>query len=439
MVQVASNRAEAIRKSLLVQWAHTMEKAAQRGVFSGQSIALRRAMLINGPRAGALELDAGLQAGTLLKALQANSGALGRQFVPWQFEGDPDVFMSGRDVHFGALWRKDLADSNIPLSALGRHPLGNGRWLVGRTDTGDALVAGLNDNTPHYLYGGTSGSGKSTGLKLAIFQLAQDPKNRLVLIDAKHGVSLAPVANVRGRVGPLAGDIFTARAALTWCVKEMARRYSEHDDERRLIIVIDEVQDIVTDPVAAEALRLLVAQGRGAHVHVLVATQHPIIKALGGPMIGRNLAARVGFRVMDRKASEVMMGGPFPRADLLGGRGDLYFLAPGMVVKRAQGAYIDSEPPAGPPEMVEWPTEDVELPELSSWPSGAEVGAALLSASLGEGRKLYQDRCAGSGFQVGDNNRAVRLVKLARGAVGWLEDNGASVCLEGEIDIETEE
>ena len=173
------------RKILLNQLARTMETAAQRGLF-GHPITLKQATLINGPRAGALEIGAGFESGALLRSLSSDDGATLRQLIPWEFSGEPSTFMSGRFVRIEAGWpKKGIADDDIPLRALGQHPTGGGRWLVGRNERGHVLTAGLNDDTPHWLVSGGTGSGKTTALISMSEQLCRDPENRLVLIDAK--------------------------------------------------------------------------------------------------------------------------------------------------------------------------------------------------------------------------------------------------------------
>ena len=62
----------------------------------------------------------------------------------------------------------------------------------------------------------------------------------------------------------------------------MDRRYEQHDTiAARLVIVIDEVQELADDSICVEAVRKLTAQGRAARVSVILATQHPTIAALG--------------------------------------------------------------------------------------------------------------------------------------------------------------
>jgi hypothetical protein len=413
------------RKVLLAQLARTMETAASRGLF-GHPITLRQATLVNGPRAGALEIGAGFESGALLRSLSSDDGAILRQLIPWEFSGEPSTFMSGRFVRVEAGWPSGMANDDIPLHALGQHPTGQGRWLVGRNERGHVLTAGLDDMTPHWLVSGGTGSGKTTALISMTEQLSRDHDNRLVLIDAKHGASLRRLSNVRGLIGPLAGDVTSARAALAWCVNEMSTRYSGGCDARRIVIICDEIQELVGDEMCKAAITKLSAQGRGARIHMVIATQHPVIASLGGPTVGRNLVGRLALRVADADASRVALGSSNPRADRLLGRGDAYAVSP-EATHRTQVAYLDSDPLTGEPDMTEWPDDLGDMPDISGWPTGAEVGAAILSAARGDGRLKFQRAC--KEFGVADNNKAVKLLGLARGVLDFMNEHDMAVCL----------
>lgn len=414
------------RKRYLVDWARGLERAAIRGVFGGQPIALRETILVNGPRAGALEIFAGLSSPAMLRAMTANDGAILRQFIPWPFTGAPSAFMAGRHVRLEAGWPSDMADANIRLSDMGSHPVGRGRWLVGRNERGNVLTAGLNDDTPHWLVSGTTGSGKTTELISAVGQFARDLDNRLILIDAKHGKDFRHLANVRGLVGPLADDVYTARAALTWACQEMTARYSGGRDTRRLVIVVDEMQELVDDSLATEALRRLIAQGRGARVHCLIATQHPTVDALGDRTIGKNLGGRLALRVIGAEASRVAVGAKSPRADYLLGHGDAYAVSP-TATHRVQCAMFDGGLTVGELDLAEWPEDTAELPDNSNWPSGPEIGAAILSASRNEGRVKFVRSLQGAGLPGMSPERAVKVLGLARDVLDFMTKQGAFV------------
>jgi hypothetical protein len=407
------------RKQYLASWARGIERAAARGLFGSQPIGLRETALVNGPRAGALEIFAGLESGVLLRAMTADDSAILRQFIPWQFIGEPAAFMAGRSVRIEAGWPADLADANIKLSDLGRHPIGGGRWLVGRNERGHVLTTGLNDDTPHWLLSGTTGSGKTTELVSAIGQLSRDTNNRLVLIDAKHGKDFRHLANVRGLVGPLADDVYSARAALRWCIQELTARYSGGQDARRLVIVVDEVQELVDDALATEALRKLIAQGRGANVHCLVATQHPTVANLGDSTIGKNLVGRLALHVIGPEASRVAVGAKSPRADYLLGHGDCYAVAP-AATHRVQCAMWDGDLSTAEPDLSAWPEADSELPERSSDFGGDELAISLVVATEDKGRPALQKMCEDDGLGKPGGGRAARLLQLGRDMRTWL-------------------
>ncbi len=425
------------RTQLLNQWAASIAQAAQAGALGGKPVALRSLEAVKGPRAGALEVDAGLDAGRLLQVLTAQDCALHRQFVPWPFTGEPEVYMSSRYVRLEAGWPDDMAEKDIPLKSLGRHPVGAGRWIVGKNETGATITLGLDDAKPHYLFGGFTGSGKTWAMRAAIAQLAADTDNRFVLCDGKFGDGLACLQGMAGLVGPMATDADGTRKALSWSVGEMRRRYETGERRGRLVVVIDEVQEFTNDPAIAEMLRRLTAQGRGAWVHVLVGTQNPLQSAFNDPSIKRNLTGRVALRADSFEASKVIVGGANPRADHLLGAGDCYAITP-AAVHRVQAAYVPQREleaqRGGGPELAEWPDFDPEaagnLPEErgSFEVSGPEAAAAILAASLGKGRPSLQSMIEGvTGGRPG-SVRAKRLLDLGREGWGWLQSEGWALC-----------
>jgi len=421
------------RAALLERWAVSIVQAASAGAFGGRTLTLRAVEMIRGPRAGALEIDAGIEAARLLRILAAGDCALARQFIPWQFEGEPAAFMSGRFVRLEAGWPVGLAETDIPLGALARNPKGNGRWAAGKNEASATVTLGLDSGNPHYLFAGQTGSGKTWALRSALVQLAQDPENRLVLIDAKWGDGLGTLGALPGLVGPVATDLETAKGALSWAAREMRKRYEAGGHTGRLIIAIDEVQELQGDAAAVELLRRLVALGRGAGLHCMLGTQHPTKDALGDPTIKRNLTGRLALRVEDGVASNVVIGAPNPRADYLLGRGDAYAVVPGRV-QRLQVAYIpkailDTYQGRGKYTLEVWPCYDPEATgTLGDAPTGgddpAEIGAAVEAAYLGRGRPWLRDRIAQATGRKPGNEKARRLLHLGRGVYDWLNEQG---------------
>ncbi|CAG0936309.1 DNA translocase SftA [Thermoflexales bacterium] len=431
------------RHMLLHQWAGAIDQAARLGALSGdRPIVIREIGTIAGPRAGALEFDAGLDSGRLLRALAADDMALTRQFVPWVFVGQPAVYMQGRYVRLEAGWEDALAQKSISVRQLNTRPNGSGRWLCGMNERGRAVVLHLSDLVPHFLVAGTTGSGKSVCLRSMVTQLSQRG-DRLVLIDGKFGEGLRNLDHLPGIVGPLAADIDTARAALAWILAEIVKRYATRPTPAtpgtwatqgevktsRLVVIVDEVQELISDSAIVEMIRRIAAQGRAAQVSIILATQHPTAKAFGDEAsIKRNVTGRIALRTADYKASEVAIGQSTPRADWLLGAGDAYVVVPGQV-QRIQIAYMEHREIdrllTSTPALSEWPIFEAEsLPSGgAAWPSGDEVGAALLSAQRGEGRVKFQRSLKNAGLSAA-NDKAVRLLGMGRDALRWLEDKG---------------
>ena len=418
------------RMPLLTEWARYVAQAAGQGALTGKPLALAHFGRIPGPRVGVLEVAAGLDSGRLVRVLAADNAALLRQFIPWAFLGEPQAFMAGRYVRLEAGWPPDLAETMVRLDALGHHPaLGGGRWVAGKNELGVTVVPGLNDRTPHYLVSGATGSGKSVALRSAVLQLGQDPGNELVLIDGKFGEGLGSLAHLPGVVGPVAVDGPTARAALGWACGQMRARYTTPGQAGRVIVVFDEFQELVNDPVVADLLRKLAAQGRAAGVHLIAATQHPTVEAFGDATTRRNLIGKLALRVEDPDASRVAVGGNLPRADFLLGAGDAYAVVPGSV-HRVQCAYVDQrdvdQAGAGAWQVDAWPDYDAgevgpDLPPagvVKPW-TPAEAGVSLVACCEGEGRPAMCQRLAAAGLTTG-TDRAGRLLKFGRELDAWL-------------------
>lgn len=425
------------RLNYLNEWARGIAQAAGAGAFGGKPMGLRSIETVRGPRAGALEIDAGLNAGKMLRALSSDNHALHRQFIPWRFEGEPSVYMSSRFVRLEAGWPGDLAEKDIPLSSLGKYPVGDGRWIAGKNELGQTITLGLTDAVPHYLFGGFTGSGKTWAMRSAVTQLARDGRVRLVLADGKYGDGLGCLQGLPGLVGPMVTDIKDTRRALSWAIGEMRRRYETGEHATRLVVVIDEVQEFTQDDAIAEMLRRLTAQGRGAGVHCLVGTQNPLQAVFNDPSIKRNLVGRVALRTDSYKASEVVVGSNTPRADHLLGSGDSYALVP-SATHRTQIAYIpEAHIPTGhAPDLEEWPDFDPEsagtLPDDKGKScfevGGKEMAVAILGASLGKGRPALQKMLESATGTRPGSVRAKRLLDMGRDGWRWLQSEGWVLC-----------
>lgn len=389
-------------------------------------LTLHQFVPIPGPRAGGLNIYAGFSSGQLYSKLTTDKCALARQLITWPFESDVNVAMIGKCVRIEAAWPDGLAETKIPLAKAvnldayrgrwrqvgGRWMLaGDGQFILGKDEQGRVIVRHLNSNTAHYLIGGTTGSGKTVLIRLLLVQLAADPNNRIVGIDGKRGRDLKgdkffpySLERLNGLVGPLAFTPEQWLTALVWSSRELSRRMAEPSEhEKRLVIVIDEVQEVIKAlPLAQEIIRRLVQLGRSCNVHVILATQHPIVEELGGSTVARLLLGRVALKVTDSDASRVVVGAPDPRANLLLGQGDAYSIAPASLY-RVQCAYPEVADAVAvsqvPPEMECWPEADTDIgqePEnvdARRKPySASEYAASLITAHYDEGRPSLENR-----------------------------------------------
>ena len=231
-------------------------------------------------------------------------------------------------------------------------------------------------------------------------------------------------------------DLEAARRALSWAVSDMRQRYESGRRDTRLVVVVDEVQELADDSASVEMLRRLAAQGRGARVHLLVGTQHPTTRVFGDSTIRRNLVGRVALRTEDYKASEVVVGGNSPRADKLLGAGDAYCLVP-SAVERAQLCYIPERKLVdmrnGGPALSEWPDFNPEaagtLPTASASDfTATELATSIVAAHEGRGRPTLKSMVEDATGDRPGSARAKRLLDRGRDVHEALGDAGYTLC-----------
>lgn len=424
---------------------HLVKLISTGRLTKGQRIAVHSSGTVCGPRAGAVEVECGLQSSQLLSALDE---ATVRQLVPWKFSGTPVAYIppGSRAVRVEAGWPTDMADSDIHLFSLGTHPRGGGQYIVGKNEEGRTVVCGFDHDKPTALMGGEPGSGKTLALRSIAAQVSGaawgvSTATRLVLIDGKFGEGLGAVSRLPGVAGPLAVSLPDATKALAWTHAQMAERYDEDfpnwdlgKQERagRIICIVDEVQSFSSDATFTELLRKLTSQGRAAWVNVLIATHHPTVAVLNDSVLKHTSVGRIGLRVTSYKASEAVFGGPTPRADYLQGKGDSYVATP-SAVQRVQWAYLTQPELArmsgAEPELSDWPDWDGNLNQDRRF-TGAEIGAAMAHAEAGGGRDTLKRFLAEQGLAAPGSGRAGELLKVGKEAVAKLKELGYNLCQE---------
>lgn len=424
---------------------HLVKLISTGRLTKGQRITVHSSSVVCGPRAGAVEVECGLQSSQLLSALDE---ATVRQVVPWKFSGTPVAYIpsGSRAVRVEAGWPPELAVSNIPFRSLGDHPRGGGTFIVGVNETGRTVTTQFDDDKPTMLIAGHQGSGKTVSIRSIVAQTSGaawgiKSGTRLVLIDGKRGEGLDPVAKMPGVVGPVALDPPTASKALAWTLTQMNDRLddgftrltlAQKEAAGRILVIVDEVQEFAKDAGFIALLSQLSRQGRAAWVHILVATHHPTVAVLSDAVLKMTLVGRIGLRVMGYKASEVVFSGPTPRADYLQGKGDSYVAMPGGV-QRVQWAYFSegelSRMSGAELELADWPEWDGSVSQDRNF-TGAELAVTLAHVNEGKGRDTLKRALGEQGLQPPGTGRAKRLLDLGDETLRKLGDLGYSLCKE---------
>jgi S-DNA-T family DNA segregation ATPase FtsK/SpoIIIE len=187
---------------------------------------------------------------------------------------------------------------------------------------------------PHLLVAGTTGSGKTVGLRgmIASLLLSDNPPE-LLLIDPKGSevTEFADVCTILTEVD----DAISALAALE---VEMDRRYKAGNlSERRIVVVIDELADLLMTgkKVVESSIVRLAQKARGCGIHLICATQRPSVDVVTG-RIKANFPSRIAYQLRTAGDSRVILD--VNGAESLLGKGDGLYLSPGEAPRRFHGA-----------------------------------------------------------------------------------------------------
>jgi DNA segregation ATPase FtsK/SpoIIIE-like protein len=224
---------------------------------------------------------------------------------------------------------------------------------------------------PHVLIAGTTGGGKSVCVDTILCSLLMrtTPEDvRLVLVDPKK-VGLSFYNEIPHLLGPVITDVTTVAPMLRTMKQRMQDRYElfqqlkvrDLEEYRQLrakrrhagdsslspipayIILIDEMANVMlaekdeVEPLLCD----ITAMGRAAGIHVILATQRPIVEVITGT-IKNNIPTRIGFMVPQAVDSRVILdqGG----AEILLGQGDMLYLSEGTpAAERMQCALTETE------------------------------------------------------------------------------------------------
>ncbi len=251
-------------------------------------------------------------------------------------------------------------------------------FVIGKNISGKPVVADLADMR-HLLIAGTTGAGKSVMTNTLIMSLLyrNAPSDvRMIIVDPKK-VEMRAYKDIPHLLTPIITSTEKALSAMKWAAGEMDRRYDLMADEGvktisdynkkmsknpvaanagkdapatenskmpYIVIVIDEMSDLMMQASKElEPLIVRIAQlGRAAGMHLVLATQKPIVKVITG-LIKSNIPSRIAFRVMTSMDSRVILD--LSGAEKLLGKGDMLLSAEGTGngPERIQGAWTPDE------------------------------------------------------------------------------------------------
>ena len=254
----------------------------------------------------------------------------------------PNIRAEGVSLR-GIIESEEWAHNSAPLT-----------FAVGKDISGKPIIADLADMR-HLLIAGTTGSGKSVMTNTLIMSLLyrNAPSDmRLIIVDPKR-VEMAVYKDIPHLLTPIINDTGKALSAMKWAAGEMDRRYSimeeagvktitayntkmaskdnkegEGDEKPKngkmpyIVIVIDEMSDLMMQASKElEPLIVRIAQlGRAAGMHLVLATQKPVVKVITG-LIKGNIPSRIAFRVLSSMDSRIILDSS--GAEKLLGQGDM--------------------------------------------------------------------------------------------------------------------
>ena len=221
---------------------------------------------------------------------------------------------------------------------------------LGLDDAGQPVIVDI-AKMPHMLLAGATGSGKSVALNTILCSMlycATPTMTRFVMIDPKQ-VELSAYAGLPHLASPVITSaqeavktLQSVNAAMDARYKAMARKRTKSGAEAgfpRMVVVIDELADLMlTSKKAVEESIIRIAQlGRAAGIHLLIATQKPVVSVVTG-LIQGNIPCKLALQTASTGDSVRILG--HKGAESLLGRGDALLKLPDRVQEiRLQCAY----------------------------------------------------------------------------------------------------
>lgn len=321
--------------------------------------------------------------------------------------------------------------------------VGAGRMVAGRnysvTPAAD-LVLDL-DKQPHVLVAGTTGSGKSTMLRMMLASLAFSSAPdalRMMIVDRKH-LDMVPFAKLP-HTELTAYTAEDAQRAVATVHGELQRRVEAgHGRWSRLVLVIDELAQL--DAASLELLAAVLAVGRSMLVNVIAATQHPTVRLIGDKA---NYAVRLVGQVVDGPTAALATGRKQTGAEFLPGAGAFLYVDGGRL-ERVQAYFLDGGTTAALVGVIgqKWGSTPVQLPVVEPATVGVERVEDEITRIAGVIRRLWEQGASKSamcrealskpyaGSYAAKIDRAIQLLESSTTTTGEGRGARGEGCAEG--------
>jgi len=227
-----------------------------------------------------------------------------------------------------------------------RHRKGTTWVNLGLTALGQPLYVNLaGQNTTHTLISGMTGSGKTYAQAYAAWSLARTTSTRqagTILIDAKGDVLWRGFEREQHLLHPLIREYNEGVRALAWTLAELDRRRETGQSEPQLFVIVDEIYMLISHApkVVPSIVQKITSVGRSLGIHLIMATQYPDRKAVGGMLAKANVGFRLTGRVPTKQIAYVCSSVAGTQAETLLSGGDFIATAGAGQVHRCTIPYM---------------------------------------------------------------------------------------------------
>ncbi|MBI2169354.1 MAG: hypothetical protein HYU28_07630 [Actinobacteria bacterium] len=282
-----------------------------------------------------LEARSGIHEWEVFRPLRspiARGGRVGQALAPLY---DPGVAGASGGIPpiapLGAILDLDAPVGATPWKRLGKSL----RIPIGVTETGPFYLD-LAAQGPHFLIGGTTGSGKSELLQTmaaSLVALYAPTQVTLFLVDFKGGATFTAFRELQHTIG-FVSDLTPedVSRALDFLRAELKRRSSVFDslslpdggnvkdyadyvrtgarDMPRLVVIFDEFATLIQEhKLFMDGVVDIAQRGRSFGVHLILATQQPSSDVVTGK-VKANVGSRIALRTLDASNSEIIIDSP---------------------------------------------------------------------------------------------------------------------------------